>query len=60
MLGLATASLFSSVQTVSADQTKEAEKKWDIDTATLFYSDSGSRVIALEPVINAKRTFADR
>ena len=35
------------------------ERPWDIDTAILFYSESDSRIQAVEPVISAKKEIDD-
>lgn len=59
MLGIATATLLGSVPSISTASSIAEEKDWSIDTAALFYSESDSRVIAIEPVISAKRVFDD-
>lgn len=52
MLTAATCSL------LGASQTSAEETPWQLDTAFLYY-DEGDRVTAVEPVISAKKAFAD-
>ena len=49
---MATCSLLGSVA-------QAEESKWDIDSAILFYNESGGRVSVVEPVISAKKDLGD-
>ena len=52
LLSAATCSLLGSAA-------QAAESKWDIDSAILFYKESGGRVAVVEPVISAKKDLGD-
>ncbi len=54
-LTLATCSLLQ----VTAAATQAADSEWDIDAATLFYSEGDGRVSAFEPAIYAGKDLAD-
>ncbi len=54
-ISLATCSLLQ----VTASATQAADSEWDINAATLFYSESDGRVSAFEPAIYAGRDFGD-
>ena len=54
-VSLATCSLLQ----VTAPVTQAAETEWDIDTALLYYSESDSRVSAIEPAIYAGKNIGD-
>ena len=54
-LSLATCSLLQ----VTASAAQAADSEWDINAATLFYSESDGRVSAFEPAIYAGRDFGD-
>jgi len=54
-ISLATCSLLQ----VTATATQAADSEWDIDTAILFYSESDSRVSAVEPAIYAGKDIGD-
>jgi hypothetical protein len=54
-MSLATCTLLQ----VTSPSAQAEEKTWDIDTATLFYSESDGRVSAFEPAIYAGRELAD-
>ncbi len=55
-LAAATYTLLSSVPVAQAAGTIDG---WDFDTSILHYHESDSRVSAVEPVINIRRSFAD-
>ncbi len=52
-LAAATLSLFGAVAGASAGEFEG----WDVDTSVLFYQESDSRVIAIEPVLNLRKAF---
>ena len=54
-MSLATCTLLQ----VTSPSAQAEETEWDIDTAILFYSESDSRVSAVEPAIYAGRELAD-
>ncbi len=54
-LTLATCSLLQ----VTATATQAADSEWDINAATLFYSESDGRVSAFEPAVYAGRDIGD-
>jgi hypothetical protein len=57
LLGAAVTPLSATAQVELPAET--VEKKWDFDTGTLLYTESGGRVQAVEPVIKATRNFGD-
>ena len=59
LLGAATAQAQETVPTIPVDTpVDEAEKKWVFDTGVLVYSESGGRVQAVEPVLQATRNLS--
>ena len=56
-LAAATCSLLSNGQAFA--QGAKEPGSWDFDVAVLYYGESDGRVQALEPVINATRSFDD-
>ncbi|MEY4376634.1 MAG: hypothetical protein RJB26_1184 [Pseudomonadota bacterium] len=54
-LMLAGCALLGATSAVHAEDTKD----WQVDSAVLYYKESGGRVQAIEPVINVKHDFGD-
>ena len=59
LLGAASAQAQDTVPTIPVDvPVDESAKKWEFDSGVLVYSESGGRVQAVEPVLQATRTFS--
>ena len=58
-LSAATSALLSGVSPVVAQAADGSDNNWDFDAAVLYYSESGGRVKAVEPMIKARRYLGD-
>ncbi|MCB1673484.1 MAG: DUF3570 domain-containing protein, partial [Pseudomonadales bacterium] len=52
LLGIATT-------TAHAEDTSADSKKWQVDTAVLYYAEDNGRVTAAEPIVNFKKDYGD-
>ena len=58
-LAAASCGLLGMATVASADSTPDTEKKWQVDSAVLYYKENNGRVQAAEPIVNFRKDYGD-